>query len=210
MLTANLAIANGFEITHPKVEVAGYDAEIRQPAGTQGGYIVKVKNAGDVNLDKVYLEVSFLPKTWYSFSEPVRLEIGETADIPYSLTPPADALGSIEYDLIIKAERGFGVVFETSERVKLITDGQITITPTQTTTTTEITETTTEQTTTIIQTTTTTTQTTTIPDEMTTEPQDIFTTDFELPGILKDNMGILIGIGIVLIVIIAYAIRQMF
>jgi hypothetical protein len=207
---ANAAVANGFEVTNPNVEVVSYDAVIDQRAGTQGGYVVRVKNIGDVNLDKVYIEVSFLPKSWYSLGEPVRLEIDKTADIAYTLTPPADALGSLNYNIIVKAERGFGVVFETSKQVELTTDGAIAQT---TTTTTSATTTSPIPTITITQTTTTTAAitTTTSANETTTKsPNNIFSTNIELPEFLQNYWGILIGVCIVVIVIIAYAVKQIF
>jgi len=206
---ASVAAANGFEITHPSVEVLSYDAVIEQKAGTQGGYVVRVKNTGDVNLDKVYIEVSFLPKSWISFGEPVRVEIGKTADLAYTLTPPADALGSLSYDIIVKAERGFGIVFETSKRVELKTDGTIAQTTTTTNTTVPSTPTIT-----ITQTTTATadvqTATASATETTTKSPNDIFSANLELPDFLSGMLGILIGVGIVVIVIVAYAVKQFF
>lgn len=210
---ASVAAANGFEITHPSVEVLQYDAAIVQSAGTQGGYVVQIKNTGDVNLDKVYIEVSFLPKSWINFGEPVRVEIGKTADLAYTLTPPADALGSLSYDIIVKAERGFGIVFETSKRVELKTDGTIAQTATTTTATTTTTASPTP-TITITETTTTaaitTTAITSATETITKSPNDIFSANLELPDFLSGMLGILIGVCIVVIVIIAYTVKQIF
>lgn len=64
--------------------------EISQQIGTTKSYNVTVYNNGNTRIDRVYLDITGLPKDWYSLPNPISLQVNETKVLTFTLTIPSN------------------------------------------------------------------------------------------------------------------------
>ena len=103
---------------YPSLKITA-NADITQQANTEKEYAVTVTNTGDALLEEVYLTVNFLPSRWYTVNENIHLPVGDSSVLHYKLSLPADAIGTIRYNVIANAVMGVGVVAQSSSAVEL-------------------------------------------------------------------------------------------
>jgi len=128
---------------YPTIKMTA-DTELTQQAGTEAEYAVTVTNTGDMLLEEVYLTINFLPSKWYEATENIHLPVGESSVMHYKLTLPADAVGTIKYNVTANAVMGVVVVSQSKAEVTLkVNAPESTATLNQKTSTTIETETTT-------------------------------------------------------------------
>lgn len=97
-------------IDHPSIKILSHDGDLVQTAGTAKTYQVNVTNDGDAIIDKVYLDLYFLPSTWYEIENGTLMKPNDTFTFNYTIHPPADAHGILYFNLSAIAYRGFGIV----------------------------------------------------------------------------------------------------
>jgi len=111
-ITASCAYA------YPSLKITT-DTNLSQQAGTTTDYTATVANLGDGPLEEVYLTISFLPSKWYSINEKIFLQGGNSSVLHYTLSLPADAEGSIKYNVTANGVLGFGIVAQDKSEVAL-------------------------------------------------------------------------------------------
>ncbi len=93
---------------------------ITQQIGTTATYNVTVYNDGEIDLEKVYLNLTGLPNEWYSLPEEISLRVGETRRLSFNLTIPN--ITPTNYTFILTAiGEGKGRIATDSVEITLIT-----------------------------------------------------------------------------------------
>lgn len=101
------------------IEIVEADADITQVEETQ--YQVRIRNNGNVYLERVYLILS-LPEDSYSTSDPISLEAGEEGVLSYSVSLPE---GNYPFTLTVVGEIGSKRVEDSKEVLLTISGGAI-------------------------------------------------------------------------------------
>lgn len=126
--------AQGFSVSNPSI-LTVYESSVHQDVGTTVTHDISVTNNGNVKFDSVFLEITVLPRSWYSTSNITSLDMNETKTINYTLITPSDAVGSISFDVHVKGVKGFGVVLDIPLKIDLTTSIAAIYTPTTSSTT---------------------------------------------------------------------------
>lgn len=95
------------------VDITDYEDTLSQHAGTTKTYEVTVKNTGVMAMSEIRLGVERIDLGWFSSTETVALEFGETAVLAYELAIPEGTEGFRAFSLVVFGTSGSTTVSNT-------------------------------------------------------------------------------------------------